>query len=88
MIICRLQGGLGNQMLQYACTRALSLYTGQDFWFDLSFLKNTPEGVTHRNPELNFFHTNFKEASSWRIARIVPQFTHTGNSFLVRKERK
>lgn len=88
MIICRLQGGLGNQMLQYACTRALSLLTGQRFWFDMSFLKNTPAGVTLRELELTHFSLEFQEASALRIARILPSPTHTGNSFLYRKERQ
>lgn len=39
MIISKLQGGLGNQMFQYAIARSLSLKSHKPFMLDLSFLQ-------------------------------------------------
>ena len=39
MIIVRLQGGLGNQMFQYAHGRALALATGRSLWLDPSWFR-------------------------------------------------
>ncbi|OGR35006.1 MAG: hypothetical protein A2051_10340 [Desulfovibrionales bacterium GWA2_65_9] len=42
MIVVRLQGGLGNQMFQYAVGRALALARGVELVFDLSALAEDP----------------------------------------------
>lgn len=88
MIICRLQGGLGNQMLQYACARSLSLLTKQPLRLDLSFLndRSIPE-ITFRSYELGCFRLNASFAGKFDICRIIPPYHHTGNSFWRRKER-
>jgi hypothetical protein len=46
MIITRLRGGLGNQLFQYACGRALSLRTGNPLKLDVSGYE---KGVQERN---------------------------------------
>lgn len=88
MIICRLQGGLGNQMLQYACARSLSLLTGQALRLDLSFLNDDSiQGITHRSYELDCFRLETQIAGQFDIRRILPPYHHVGNSFWYRKER-
>jgi hypothetical protein len=57
MIIVQLQGGLGNQMFQYAAGRALAIRNNTPLKIDLSFLKNGELGehVDYRNYGLNNF---------------------------------
>jgi hypothetical protein len=47
-----LQGGLGNQMFQYAIAKSLSAHHGVDFSLDSSWFKTIPPGVTPRKLEL------------------------------------
>jgi len=57
VIIVRLQGGLGNQMFQYAIGRRLSLHHNTELKLDLTaLLDRTPrENVVYRNFELGAF---------------------------------
>lgn len=57
MIIVQLQGGIGNQMFQYAAGRALAIRNNTHLKIDLSFLKNgvLEENVDYRNYGLNNF---------------------------------
>lgn len=55
MIIVKLQGGLGNQMFQYALGRALSLRLGSDVLFDKSWFSNILDSETKRTFELDVF---------------------------------
>ena len=59
MIAIKLQGGLGNQMFQYAAAKALSVKAGCVLLMDLSFLQQTAEqsieGFTSRHYELGIF---------------------------------
>jgi len=57
MIIVQLQGGLGNQMFQYAAGRALAIQNNTLLKIDLSFLKKGVLGknVDYRNYGLNKF---------------------------------
>lgn len=54
MIIVKLQGGLGNQMFQYALARSLSLSSGVPFALDAIALQKG-EGITRRKYNLNVF---------------------------------
>lgn len=61
MIITRLQGGMGNQMFQYALGRALSIKNGVPLGLDLTFLLDrTPipnfTNFTFRNYDLDVFN--------------------------------
>jgi hypothetical protein len=47
-----LQGGLGNQMFQYAIARALSTHYNTDFVLDSSWFNDLEKGVTPRKLEL------------------------------------
>ena len=57
MIIVMLQGGMGNQMFQYAAARALAIRNNTFLKIDLSFIKNGVLGgnVDYRNYGLNNF---------------------------------
>lgn len=55
MICIRLEGGLGNQLFQYAAGRALSLRHKTDLLLDVSMLQQVKRGVTFRELELNRF---------------------------------
>jgi hypothetical protein len=57
MIIVRLQGGIGNQMFQYAAGRALAIRNNTFLKIDLSYLKKgiLGENVDYRNYGLNRF---------------------------------
>ena len=58
MIIAKLQGGLGNQMFQYAAARKLSVKYGVDLLLDHSYLERNSQdryGFTARNFELEVF---------------------------------
>ena len=67
MIWVRLQGGLGNQMFQWAFARSLSVKTGVECKVDLSFLnrKDLGPNFTYRNYDLDVFAL---EASSQNAA--------------------
>lgn len=52
MIIIKLQGGLGNQLFQYAYGLKISLLLGQNFYLDTSLLSGDRIGVTPREFEL------------------------------------
>lgn len=55
MIVVKLQGGLGNQMFQYAAARSLALRLGSKVYFDTSWFDNIPSTDTKRWYELGCF---------------------------------
>jgi len=70
MIIVKLQGGLGNQMFQYAAARRLAAATGSAIKLDLSWFEKIPEETTPRGYELHVFDTVQDVASRTEIKRI------------------
>ncbi|MES2087655.1 MAG: alpha-1,2-fucosyltransferase [Patescibacteria group bacterium] len=67
MIIIKIEGGLGNQMFQYALGRNLSLTHGKNFKIDTSYLrKNNQSGRTFR---LSGFKIVTTEATKTEINR-------------------
>jgi len=72
LIIIRLQGGLGNQMFQYAAVRAL---TKTRVSFDCSFLNYhniSTEEITARSYEIGFFRSlNLKKINTYFLRFIL-----------------
>lgn len=67
MIIVKLQGGLGNQMFQYALGRTLSLRHKATLKFDCSYLKSANQ--SGRFLEIDGFQIKLEEATKNEIAR-------------------
>lgn len=67
MIVVKLQGGLGNQMFQYAAARQLAYIHGTTLKLDLSFLNGPQVGHTIRKYNLDCFEINAEKASKWDI---------------------
>jgi hypothetical protein len=85
MIVVKLQGGLGNQMFQYAFGRALSLKHQTPFYLDTSFFNEHREernNFTPRTFELNIFDIQASIASEEQIKRFRQK------SFLSKIKRK
>ena len=62
MILLRLQGGLGNQLFQYACGFSLARRRGDDLRFDLSHYR----WFRDRRVELDDLGIMLPEVSAWR----------------------
>jgi hypothetical protein len=58
MIAVKLQGGLGNQMFQYATARRLALHNNTKLYMDLSGYNNQTEIDTPREYELDCFNVD------------------------------
>jgi len=56
MILIKLQGGLGNQLFQYAMGRALSIKTGKTLFLDVVGLEKPVEGHLPRNYMLSDYN--------------------------------
>ena len=71
MIILKIQGGLGNQMFQYAAGRNLSISLDTEIKLDITSYNNDVK----REYELKHFrikdiHANESEIASWRMPEI------------------
>ena len=69
MIIVKLQGGIGNQLFQYALGRCLSFKKNTELKLDISSFKNNPSGITPRKYGLSVFNINESFATDEEIAR-------------------
>lgn len=84
MILIQQNGGLGNQMFQYACGRSLAIKHQTSLILDLSFLKEniSNRGTTKRTFELfDVFQINSKEASISDLKNGKPLFYKVLNVF-------
>jgi len=70
MIIVKLQGGLGNQMFQYALGRRLAQKNQTELKLDLSFYGDQA-GVTPRQYELDIFKIKAASAEKKEVAKII-----------------
>ncbi|UXY52069.1 alpha-1,2-fucosyltransferase [Pseudomonas tohonis] len=74
MIVFFGQGGLGNQLFQYAAARRLAEKTGQDLVLDAHWFENPRKGETPRALELKKYPLSFRMATGseqkrWRLIR-------------------
>jgi hypothetical protein len=78
MILVSVRGGLGNQMFQYACGRAIAQKLNASLKLDLDFyFKNTDnKDLTERGFELNRFNIQTEPAPENEIKRFVPVNLH------------
>jgi hypothetical protein len=71
MVVIYLQGGLGNQLFQYAFGRYLQELRGEELYIDSShFAKSQSLGETPRALQLNEFHTHFLPTNAQINSRI------------------
>lgn len=77
MIIVRIIGGLGNQLFQYSCGRALAIKYKTDLKLDLSYLKNIKKNkYTYRTFYLDHFKMTYEIASYKEIMIFtIPRFS-------------
>ena len=74
MVVLRIQGGLGNQMFQYATALQLSKKLGVELFLDTSLLSDAHEGKhTQRRLELDVFAVEIKFASG----KLIGSFNQT-----------
>ena len=58
MVIVKLQGGLGNQMFQYAAGKAIAVRNNCQLGLDITDYQNKLSDITPRNYELHHFHVD------------------------------
>jgi hypothetical protein len=64
MIIINLKGGIGNQMFQYACGKALSLRNGEPIKLDITGYERTRNSDTPREYSLSYFNISATDIAS------------------------
>src|SRR3978361_975695 len=75
MIVVKVQGGLGNQLFQYAFGKALADKYKDEVQFDLT----TYRGKSHRGLGLAAFGLDIKEISAGELAKFFNLKTRTLN---------
>lgn len=73
MIITKVQGGLGNQLFQWAVSRSLSLKHNTEYFLDLNYIGRSYERVTSRGFDLDKFN-NLKISTSPKISNLNTVF--------------
>ncbi len=71
MIITELNGGLGNQMFQYAIGRCLAEKNKTELNLDVRVFENYPQGITFRKYGLDAFNIIAEFAKEKDISRII-----------------
>ena len=70
-MIVKVNGGLGNQMFQYASGRALSQGTGEPLQLEVSAFDRMAAEDTPRRYELDLFNINASTVKPWHIAMFA-----------------
>ena len=77
MIVSRIMGGLGNQMLQYALGRSISIRYATPLWLEFSWFDYNRELKFPRICNLDNFHTQYESVNFnnllWKL-RFTPRF--------------
>ncbi len=75
MILVDLNGGLGNQMFQYAAAKSLALHHNVELKINIEAdtKDKLPDGITKRPFDLNYFNLNLKEATTFELAYFTSQ---------------
>ncbi|HPW66832.1 MAG TPA: alpha-1,2-fucosyltransferase [Salinivirgaceae bacterium] len=83
MIIVNLYGGLGNQLFQYACGKAVAERLGVELQLDISHLKEYGKATnfTVRDFELGVFSINEKTADIQEVRKYVPNLYKTSRYY-------
>lgn len=81
-IIVKLQGGLGNQLFQYAAGRAFSIYKNTNLKLDLDFFA-FPKQNTPRTYALNAFSIQASIATAKDIEQIKPNILNRSIQYLL-----
>ena len=84
MICVQLNGGLGNQMFQYACGQALAYKHHTVLLLDTTQLKINNSSITFRRLELDIFKINIQEASKKDVEKLKPLFYRIVNVLSLR----
>jgi hypothetical protein len=85
MICVQLNGGLGNQMFQYACGRALAYRSNSELILDTSQIRKRLNGggSTFRSYDLNIFKINARKADIADIKKLKPTYLRVVNVILL-----
>ena len=67
-VVVKINGGLGNQLFQYAAGRSLADRSGAELFLDLSFFDLPPGAHTARPFALEVFKPRYKRADADRLA--------------------
>ena len=82
MIIVKIQGGLGNQMFQYAVGRHLALKNNTDLKLDISYYNQVFKNHTPRQYSLKYFNIIENIVKTKDIKKIKITNIHNQNIFL------
>lgn len=83
MIFTKLNGGLGNQLFQYAAARRLAIHHRASVKLDVSYLVSREQRITHRNYALGPFKINATFASPLEISEISGHRKNLKQSILI-----
>lgn len=72
MIIVKLQGGLGNQLFQFAFAKALASHRKDKLYIDTNWFKKN-NGATYRQFELHHLGIEFERASNKQLRIFFPK---------------
>lgn len=86
MIITRLEGGMGNQMFQYAVGRALSIKNDTSFGLYLDALldRTKKENYTFRNYDLDIYNVKAEIVGRSSVPLMYKYYNNTTKDFILR----
>lgn len=87
MIFAKLNGGLGNQLFQYAAAKRLAIHHGTSVKLDISYLMSDEQRITQRKYALAPFEIKASLASNLEIAEISGRRKNLWQSIVVRSRQ-